>query len=557
MNELLSKVIDGLYGNPTFIIIFFSYFGLTSLFFYYAARGRFLQASNFLIAVLSIAIFFGRGHDRVHHAARIHELTQSMRAGNLDFFLFVGNEGLPIFYYYSTALYGFAVPFNLLGLNAEYSVGLVATTFFLTMALSARQLFAEIIVSHSLTSTQSRELSGVVVIALLTSTYVYSVFAVRNAYPEAAVYSLIPLIVLWLKSRRLLLVGALLCLQITIHPPVMPQAAIAVILAHLTTTSYPLRSEILRLLVLYLGAVAVTVPAWFWALRDKALIMGLDGVPVSFEDTFLSLSSLLLQPTMMASPGPYIVALICAAIWCYGVVSSRSVILVCAATVTLLMQTMSLKPIVVHIPYADIGLFIWRWMFVTIWFLVLAFALLWRAKPGKNILKVIVVFGGLHAAFSAGREIAPAVPITHPVYSEYFKPLDDDGVRWGHSEFYPRYTEDLDQCNAVKVAEFAQIGFFELWTGSIETDTTVAISKAPLAGLTYLFDGNAAETVGCGSTLFVIHPDPGRTATLDLGRSFLVRTPILRMISPYIFLGLIIASVFLSNWHLLRKDKVI
>lgn len=522
---------------PVLIPVTLSSCALFAAFALRVARSDLYAASAYLAAALALLMLFSEGFDYRHHSARLLELTRSIRTGELDLFVHFGDQALPVFYYYSSAVYVFALPFSLAGIGADLSMKIVMTVSFVLMALSARSLFR--LVARDIIGSDRPDLAaGAATVVLLTSNYAYANFSIRNAVPEALVYALIPAVLLAFLSRRTPLACALVILQMCIHPPVVPQALVAVAIPYLALSAGPFLSRAARLVSVYAIATVASVPAWLWALREKGAILGVEGLPVTFEETFLSAAELL-NPFQFSSTGFFLWIALGIALLSRERTWPKGLFLAGAAALLLLLQTQPLAPLVVKIPLADIGLFIVRWMFVVVWLGALAFLLIRKPAGVTDIpIRVLLVMAAVQAMLLTGRELAVPEANSTLEESSYFAPRDAARPSWGRSEFYPAYDGDPNRCAQLIEAPSREVSFRDLMQAPVPSDANLAVDLGPLAGVTYLAGAEPAQTVGCGQTLYVTHPSPGTLLPFSLERDLMMRFPGVKLFYPLAALAL-------------------
>ena len=526
-------------GVYALVALFFGLFAAALL------RGRYTAASRFIALALATAILFDVGHDLHDHVGRLLLLKEGLTGGSPSLFVEVGDVSLPVFYYYSTGVYVFALPLTALGLSAVMALRIVMVGFFLAMAFGARRLFAGIVAQEG----DRGEGAGLLAIVFLTANYVYLDFAHRNAFPEAAVYALIPLVVLALRAERTLLAVALVALQASLHPAVFPQAATAAVLAHLVLTPRPLPREALRLLLVFAAGVVLSSPSWVLAFANKDEIAGVDGLPVAFEDTFLRVTDIF-RFHHYASPGLALFVLLPLVFWtCRGRRGAAGLLLV-AAVATLVLQLEIAKPLVRLIPLADLGLFIWRWMFVTIWFGVLALAVAWCAGMERWGVRALVLIAGLLAVVLVGLRIEPAA--SDNAYAGYADPDRAGTGAWGFGEYYPRYGTPPEDCAALGAGESRRVPFSALTApDGVTSALPLAVPGAPVGIVSYSADGAPVVGIGCDDTLYLQPPAPGAASVFRAEPDLALRHPVLKVLFPVLPL---ILTLLAWAWTFRRRQ---
>ncbi len=552
MTDLLTTALRSVAENPTFLFVLLVVGVSLVLALWFTLRARYPAAAAMYAVFLAISILFSRGQDIVHHAARAYAVADQVKHGALNSYLFFGDVGLPVFYYYSAGIYILAVPFELLGFSAEMSVKLVMLAFFVAMVLTSWRLFLQI-TDERLPDPDRHTLSAIALLAFLSSSYIYFNIVGRNAYSESVVYGLVPAVILALRSDRLLLGLALVALQVALHPPVMPQAAVATAIGYAATGPSKGLKDLRKIALVYGGGVLLAFPAWYFAFRDRDLILGVEGLPIKFLDTFKPLAAFF-NPFNSIAPGPYFFALLILAAVTFGLGTGRARVILALAAVLMFLQTTLGRPITSQIPLADMGLFIWRWKFVVIFLGILWFAVTWKAGERTLIVRLIIFLAIGHSAFEVGSMLRPSTVESSLGGEGYFaRASATDEFSWGRSEFYPKYPPSPD-CARIPSGPFRTVGLTDVW-GGLRTDASVAIYRGPLAGVTYVFGTEEARVLGCGDTLYVLHPDPGAEMGLTLRPNVMVERPIIRMALPWLLLAMVLALAAAPAFQAQRRAR--
>jgi len=534
-------------GHVLLVLVFLV---MAAAFTFTTLRARFDQSYLLIASALFLGTLFSFGHDSTHHNARVFEMSAHLFEGDLDLFTNMGEIWLPTFYFYSPAFYVFSAPLVAVGFDEIDASRIIASLFFLQMAIFLKALFFEFLGEEKLGLQRPNSTAFVVCIIFLTSNYVYSNFIMRAAYPEASALSLVPIILLQLHRRSWAAAICLIALQICIHPPVILQSTFIIVLTYLLFFGRPVLEGLLKLSATYAVAVALSFPAWFWAYIDRNEILGSSGLPLKFQDSFLGILSIA-NPVSIKTSGLYIVVLLASYLLYSRKISRLALVSVTIAAITFLLQTRAFVSVTELIPLVDIGLFVWRWMIVPIWFLTLALFLVYDHQKLRKLTAVVVTLAGLQAISMA---IIQTIPPRNAAPETYFEHVNLEPF-WGRSEFFPSYFHNFGECTQLDLTEVTQAGFAELRRDGLASDLDLAIMLAPTAGLRYTVNAEVATTSTCGPWLIISNPQRGTTSNFAVEMNIPLEYPEIRVMSPVIYLLLAMFFVILTHRRTRRINQ--
>jgi len=225
------------------------------------------------------------GYDVSHHLFRLADVP--FEQGNLITYLSPNannGKGLPIYIYYSQWIYLIPFAFSKIGFSLFASLKI---TFCLIMLLSVISFykFANLHVNS--------ELAKLGTLFYITSNYVLGDIYVRFAYSEFVSYALLPLLLYTLhnaliKKNKYHIFYAIIIASMMIlsHPISFMNSSLIIF--------FILRGNILEHIWKVFGicAIALMMTAFFWlpAMIEKKYVLGIDGLPVNYQDTFIALN---------------------------------------------------------------------------------------------------------------------------------------------------------------------------------------------------------------------------------------------------------------------------
>lgn len=503
-----------------------------------AVKGRTGSMLGILLATTSILIFICVGADTEQHAFRSILLADELRYWNANLILNLEVGPVPIFYYYSTVIYTFAALLMQVGLSAMHAINFIAVLSFLLLAVGFLRL-AIIAIGPGVEKRDSAYLVGMV---FLTINYVYLNYIFRGAISEALSNAFVPIIVVAIINRKHITSTLLISFQIMIHPVVFIQSFIAeaALLLMFNTIFRNMLLEIVKITLMYMTAVFISTPFWFPGLFNRSAIVGIQGLPVKFEDTFLKLVSLV-DPHATTGLGLWF-PLLFVLVLC---VSNRHVtwrvtagLLVLGATI--LLQLQITRPWVTTLPIINLSLFVFRWMFVSAILGTTILALLWTPRIRLPALILVsfaaintIVLSTFYTIHSGVRffETNAEIRAYHNQYS---------GV-WGTSEFLPNYSSLPKDC--IDRNNSTPLTFTQLQMGPVTLGVPAIIPNAPIGIVTYVRDGDIVrDMVSCNDELII--PIFHSGSILDVRGDIFIRHPWFKILLPVATLLAIIAISF-------------
>ncbi len=506
----------------------------------------------FFALTLSITslIVVSNGQDTTIHAWRSLYLFESLKANHLDLLLTLDNISLPIFYFYSPLTYELTWPFLWMGFTALQSIRIIASLGFILMAYSARTMICRAIDPLA----QDYKIASLLGVVFLSVNYVYHNYLTRGALPEALSYALVPIIIVSLLDNKYLLSMLLIALQIMVHPVLFVQSfsAEAVILLMLDKQFF---SKTWKIASVYGSAMVLSSPLWFFGLANKTSIDGINGLPIKFEDTFVSLTSIVSLEDYIGV-GFFIVSiLLIVVINTHRTLTWQTILGIIAFTATLLIQLESFKPWISSLPIINMSLFIWRWSFVSAIIGVTVIAVLWKNCTSHLIVHTLIilsatpVYNALEIRLTAANFFKPD-PDPPINFKELFAKIDGYHT-WGFGEFMPNYTTMPDGCKTVDKDHSQLVDYAQLREKPMAVKGTVAIPNAPIGIVKYLRDGEQAQNLSvCDGQLLipVTHPQTTITAQED----FMMQHPLIRFALPVLVLLAIVAVLLTQHKHRYR-----
>jgi hypothetical protein len=473
-------------------------------------RGRGGQAFWAVVACILASLVFAFGEDIGHHVYRLVAVRDQLRQGHLSLLLTdATGESLPIFVFYSFIPYLPAIALNLVGLSAHAALKVVLVGAFFVMALGLWRL-VELASERGL----SRNAGHLIAILFVSANYVHGVWLMRTAFAELSVYCLIPWVVVVLLRKDRVGLAALLFLQMAIHPVVFIQAfAAELVVAWALSRESPLAMA-RACIVPVIAALLAASPFWLPQILWKGLILGPEGLPVRFADTFLTWGELF-DRRSYHTVGFFLPLAVVVTIAATGArLSGRAWLLVGAFAVSLVIQTQSLRPIAQHIPTLSYSLFVWRLMLPAAFIGFGALLVAWRTPPVARewplaavtllaTLNVLVVLIG-------GAPATIALSLEPRGDRHWYQGYSESRSPWGKREFAANYAAVPARCD-VPTADLQVVPFDQLTKGMAARTAYLAVPQAPLGILRYLADGKAAEVGGCGESLVLGPLPPGAT----------------------------------------------
>jgi hypothetical protein len=339
---------------------------------------------------------------------------------------------------------------------------------------------------------------------LMSTNYVYSLWVWRSAFAEIWVYSLIPWVADELRAEHpsLLKLGVLTSVQIAGHPIVLLHSVIAELLIAYGLSDAPLVRIVRACALSLVAACVIAAPFWLPQLLWRDAILGPGGLPVSFGNSFLTAANLL-HPLDMRSVGPTLILAVLVILAAnMATLSRRSWALAAGFAVLLAIQTVYLKPISVHIPTVETGLFIWRLMFACallgIGFLLSAQSAIW---PRFLALLSVLFFINLAVFF---------VMRTSPFHIDnlrdngtIIREYETANTIWGVLEFMPNYTRLPRACDVPGAQRSTRVAYAALRDGvRIDSDYMV-VRNAPVDFVSYRSAGQTLPLSACGDDLVI------------------------------------------------------
>lgn len=495
----------------------------------------------FFTLTLSITslIVVSNGQDTAIHAWRSLYLFESLKAGNLDLLLTLDKTSLPVFYFYSPLTYELSWPFLWIGFTALQSTRLIASLGFILMAYSTRTMICRAIDPLA----QDYKTASLLSVAFLSANYVYHNYLTRGALPEALSYALVSVIIVSLLDNKYFLSMLLIALQIMVHPVLFVQSfsAEAVILIMLDKRFF---LKIWRIASVYGSAMVLSSPLWLFGLVNKASIDGIKGLPIKFEDTFVSLASIISLEDYRCV-GIFILSIVLIMmINTHRVLTWQTILGIIAFTATLLIQLEPFKPWISSLPIINLSLFIWRWSFVSAIIGVTIIAVLWKKCTGRFIVHTLVilsaipVYNVLEIRMTTANFFKPD-PELHTGFKELFAKRDGYHT-WGFGEFMPNYTTMPDGCKRVDKDHSQLVDYALLREKPMVVNGTVAIPIAPIGIVKYLRDGEQAQDLSVCDRQLLIPVNRPQT-TIAAQEDFMMQNPLLRFALPVLVLLAIVA----------------
>lgn len=523
--EDASHVLDVLSQRLDLVLLLAVGTGLVAVSVFFCWKRAFQSAYAVQAGGLAFLVIFGIGDDTFVHAFRTLAVADQFRNAKLDLFGDVGGYTLPVFYFYTTLPYSLAAPLTFIGIPSVQAVNIVSASFLLILAYGIKDLVSLVYVGPDRSGTMAAFFSAL----FLGSNYVYQNFVVRAALPEAMAYALVPFAVAALLRNSYMLAMAIIALQIIAHPPIFPQALFLQVVLILTFAKVTARFSV-RALLSVCGALLLSSPAWLPAFAHRHSILGIDNLPVTFEQTFLTPTELL-NPLAFNSIGPYLLIMVFVALYRFGrSFDIRTTILFILFACVFLWQSTLLRGMVVDIPLMDISLFIWRWMFVAAMLGMFAVFLAWRGCVTSTPLAIVL-------ALSIAQSLIVATSQSRGLMfrdAEVLSHFKTTGARnaYGIGEFLPDYRELPDRCDLITGESVTTLSFPTLREQPIVVDKPVLLRDAPIGIVRYTLDGRSVALAHCDGDL-VLNVSGGK-GTLKVSGDLMVSWPALKYLPPVI-----------------------
>ena len=480
-------------------------------------RGRAGQAFWAIVACILASIVFSAGEDLGHHVYRIVAVQEQVRQGHLSLLLTdARGEALPLFVFYSFIPYLPAIALNLLGVSAHAALKIVLVAEFLVMALGLWRVVA-LVAERGL----ARNAGHLIAILFVSANYVYGLWLSRMAFAELSVYFLIPWIVVFLLRRDRIGVAALLFLQMAIHPVVFIQAFAAEILVAWALSHESPVAMARHAIVPVVAALVASSPFWLPQILWKGLILGPEGLPIRFADTFLTWGQLFDRRSYYTVGVFLPFAVVVAIVASRARLSGRAWLLVAAFALSLVVQTQTFRPLSQHIPTLSYSLFVYRLMLPAAFIGFGALLAAWRAPAIARDWPLAAV--ALLATLNLLVVLIGGAPATIALTvqprggdRDWYEGYSVGNSTWGKREFAPNYATVAARCD-VPAADLQVIPFDRLTKSVTARTAYMAVPQAPIGIVNYLVDGKAAAPGACGENLMLGPLLPGATVRVTEG----------------------------------------
>lgn len=365
------------------------------------------------VAAACVYIFFLEpwGHDTWYHIQRMLDIENQLKGGTL-YAHFAGNaaegKGLPVWIYYSQWIYWPPILLKALGASTLIALKIVYCFLLIVCCAGCYRLLR-------LHVDQGSAAFGALL--FITSNYVIGEIFQRSAYAEFCSIAFLPFLLVALHGTlrspargsmaALVLLSALMILA---HPLSFMNAGLA-LLAYTVCVALRWRIStrgLLRLLLLFLVALALTSFYWLPAVLETRYVLGAEGVPTPLEETFL---------TILRYFKFYSILSLGFVLTTYAMAATASLLRPRPSNLSALATTWSLaagivvyvfltlrvsEPLYTHVPLLASNLWVWRVLFPLTVLVVLFVFVNFHSLPGKlrnqsllHVLAVLAVCQGI------------------------------------------------------------------------------------------------------------------------------------------------------------------
>jgi hypothetical protein len=472
-----------------------------------------------IVGCILVQLMFLDGYDMAHHGFRVVGLIDELNRKDLSGLLINPQTGqaFPIFVYFSFVPYLMAIGLHLVGISAYVAMKLTLALLLIFFCGGLHLLLKRNCELQKRPGDLNFQL--LIVSLFMCSTCVYGLWPLTDELGEIAIYAFIPWIVLSLISGQpIYKLAILFFIQLIVHPVVFGHALLCEIALAYGISNLELWSIIRKMALPALAALIVATAFWLPQILWVHLIAGNAVIPNSFFNTFMGVR-LMFSPTYDWTMGPWLIlAVALLVIVTRGRMDKQAWVLVAAFGLTLAMQTIYLRGLVMLIPGISIFQFIFRFM-IPAAFIALG-VLVGFLSPEKRSTRIALsVLLGL--AFlnmfvlrivHIGRTVVPYVYDT-PGYANY---LVSDNA-YGVAMLLPNYKSLPVDCTHAQAKDLQKVSFDNLLNGYRPAAAYVSVANAPIGIVSYRADGVPLTPAACGSDLILGPVPAGKTILADDG----------------------------------------
>jgi hypothetical protein len=491
------------------------------------ARKQFWAA----VAILAVCFLFAPGGDTENHVLRIIALSEQLKQATPSLMLTNPSTGnaFPVFVYYSFVPYIPGVILHLVGIPTFWALQATMLGAFLVLVFGLKSMMADLKQSWPRIAEPYFYQAAIL---FISSNYVCGLWVYRAALGETWAYAFMPWAISYmLRPRSLGMLTVTLCLQICIHPLVFAHSFLCEVLVALglRTDKLALIVTLTRCGLAFLFALSLSILFWLPQMLSLHSVLGLNGIPTAFPDTFLTLGELF-DPRFPVNLGVFLPAAVMLLVVSRHRLPKGFWLLSSCFALLLAMQTIYLREITLRVPFLQQSQFVWRLMFPT-GFVGLGAIVAANLDSSSKISRIFTAFASISVLLFSVTQIVRSP--SNLAYIGDAKYTENENLAtelqtsnlWGINLFAPNYGSLPDGC--IHLAGEVQFATYnELRTGVESRREFIAVENGPVSFVRYIAEDRPAAISSCDKSLLLgplksgahVHVDESELRFLLTGR---------------------------------------